>query len=241
MGEHNITKRQLEEYIAFCCQEKKNEIIRGKNCEFSIFPYKININSQFFDFLLTKEFFYEFFLVFISLDLIKKKDLKNDFIYAIGKLNDINYSLYFTYETYEDLEYLKELNFNLKNLKKLELEKNTDIIDEDPKKKNYIYDDNNNDILLKTLFTYHELFENLLCLKINLKNYSHRIKLNALAFKNINRFKLLTELTLVYFIFDSKFILDLPNLKKLYLLECNNITFSKDLCLSLKSLHMKYC
>ena len=61
LGEHNITKRQLEEYIAFCCQEKKNEIIRGKNCEFSIFPYKININSQFFDFLLTKEFCYEFF------------------------------------------------------------------------------------------------------------------------------------------------------------------------------------
>ena len=236
---YNITKSLLEEYITLYYEEKKNEIKIGKNYEYYIFPDKIDINSPFFDFLITKEYFSEFFLIVINIDLLKKKDLKNKYISAINKLNGKNYSLFFTYETYEDLDYFKELQFNLKNIKKLKLEKNIDIIGKYDKKNSS--KENYYDILFKELFTFNELFDNLLYLYINLKNYSHKITINSSFFKDFNNFKSLTELTLLYFSFDSKFVLDLANLKKLSLFNCYNITFSKDLCLNLKSLSVDNC
>ena len=220
---YNITKNILELYIIYYYKDKMNEIKTVNKNRFDNYLQKIDINSPFFDFLITKDFFSELFLIVINITNLKQNGLNKDYTSRFNKLNNMNtkYSLYIIFETYKDLDYFHELNFINKNLKKLELDGG----------------DKQNDcnILFKTLFGFNELFENLLFL--NLKSYSYD-KIKSQTFQNINNLKSLNELELSDFSFDEKVVLDLPNLKKLKLSKCNNISLSEDLCLSLDSLNI---
>ena len=185
----------------------------------------IDIFSPFFEFLSTKEYFEKFFI--ITINLIEKYQLDNDYINAFNKLNQSKSkysSLEFIINKNIEIEKWKsyEINFEqIRNLTILEVEESSDSSNEKILK------------FINNIIDYKIFQNNLTNLEIYFnKNYS----IDPLLFENINNFINLEILKLYGFDFTDIFSLGLCDLKELELIKCNNITFAKDSFLKLKKL-----
>ena len=178
----------------------------------------IDIYSPFFDLLSKEEYFWKKFIIPIISEFIDKNKLKNDYISFFNKINklNINFSLLFLYINENSINYLKELGINFNQIKKFVASptNSSEFILVDNKK-------NFNDFL-KILFSFDNI-NNLNYLKIHISGNQHKIKLNII--ESLNNFKCLEYLYLAGIDLESTFIINLPNLKKLFISGCDKITF----------------
>ena len=198
---------------------KKNNTIIDKELALDIY-------SPFFEIISKTELFELKFTIPINADLIKKNNLKGDYISAFENLNasNIKYSsIYFQFKSGDDINYLAEFKIDFKRIKRL-----TIVLDYE----NYFSWNK----FLETLFSFDNLCTNLVYFEFkNILLYKlDYIELNSI--KNINNCELLEQLSLDYFKFKEPFILELKNLKKLNLRCCENISFKEDGFSSLESL-----
>ena len=213
----NLTKYNYENnydfqrYALFCI---KNYLIKNEA------PLFIDIYSPFFDSVSNSDFFENIFLN-IYINDNNKYNLKNDYISFFNKLNkqDLKYPgiSFYVDNIKETINYFEIFNINLKKIKRINL---------------LIY----NNKIFEFLFS-NDFKNNLLYLELNNENKLEEIGETCL--EKINQFQKLNELHLIGFIFKNVFILKLPNLKLLYISNCNNITLSKDSTLNLKSLYFE--
>ena len=196
----------------------------------------IEIYSPLLDLISETEFFEKFCSILISIDIIQKYDLKNDYSSLFNKLNEsnINYaSLTINNKENYDVGILKQLNINFCKIKRLTSEYEDD---ENAEKSN----SNNYDIFYNTLFSSFNVKNNLIYLKLKRRN-KHYNKFNIKYINNLNDFKSLKVLILYEFDFNETFHLDLCNLEKLYMYFCTNIKISENTCLNLKDLYLDNC
>ena len=125
-----------------------------------------------------------------------------------------------------DINYLEDFKINLQQIKRFELYLNYNVFE--------YY----NDYLFKKLFSYKNIRQNLIYLKIDIMNNR---TLNAgyitesYLFDNLNNFKFLKYLQLIGLKFHGCFCLNLNNLEYLNIRFCRNIIFNDD-NLNLKTL-----
>ena len=178
----------------------------------------IDIYSPFFDLLSKEEYFWKKFIIPIISEFIDKNKLKNDYISFFNKINklNINFSLLFLYINKNNINYLKELGINFNKIKKF--------IASPTNSSEFILVDNKKNFndFLKILFSFDNI-NNLNYLKIHISGNQHKIKLNII--ESLNNFKCLEYLYLAGIDLESTFIINLPNLKKLFISGCDKITF----------------
>ena len=178
----------------------------------------IDIYSPFFDLLSKEEYFWKKFIIPIISEFIDKNKLKNDYISFFNKMNklNINFSLLFLYINKNNINYLKELGINFNQIKKF--------IASPSNSREFILVDNKKDFndFFKILFSFDNI-NNLNYLKIHISGNQHKIKFNII--ESLNNFKCLEYLYLAGIDLESTFIINLPNLKKLFISGCDKITF----------------
>ena len=238
--QHDIIKYKINknifEKVILHYFNKKAKTIKNNFKDFES-EQKIEIYSPFFDLLSKTDIFSKCFVVTISINVIKKHNLKNDYISVFEKLNksEINYSsIILNFNEYSDIYYLNEFKINLNNLKRIDLNQ---------AKGKYNWNHitaNNNNILLKNLFSFNNIANNLVHLNINLYTLK-TVKIKQNLIEQLNNFKSLVILNLSGLKFENDFMLKLTNLKKLYLEDCHNITFSDDSTLGVKNLCLEEC
>ena len=228
LGGQNIIKKGLSE-----CLSKKNvdiKIYQEFVKEYFMDYFKrnddyfyIDIFSPFFDLFSTSEEIFERMLIILKIFEIKKYSLEHHYISIFENLKKMNinkYSLSICLSFKEELKFLDELKIDFNNLKRLEL----------------IFSDNiniiNTNSLQKVLFSNKQLKNNLLYLHLVCSGE----KIEHSLFQNINDFYLLTELNLERCKFDEIVVLELPNLTKLNISFCDNISLSNNTCLKIKKL-----
>ena len=218
----------FEEIKSFLIKFFKNYIQKYKNDQ-GLFIF--DIYSPFFDLLVNSEFLENAFIVKFSVDLFEKYNLKKDYIKFFKDLNDKNSkfpSLLFEYKNSEDIVYLEELLFDLGKVRKL-------IVTQ--KKYGNIFNQN---FLFENLFKLKNLEKSLINLELTIFK-GKKNELEPKVFDNLNNFILLEELNLKEFKFKSTFFLNLPNLKRLELQKCENISFVKDAFSNLNKLIILEC
>ena len=184
-----------------------------------------------FEILSKNEIFGEIFSIPISIDLIEKYNLTNDYISTFNELNKNNskYSsiqLFFKKES--DFEYLTKFHINLNQIKILTL------------KQDCKYFIKKYDIFFKQLFEFKNIENNLLYLILDILPFD-KYEIKANIFNNINNLKSLKYLFLSRFNFQSVFKLKLTNLEQLILFECKNIKFGKYIGLNIQKLYLNSC
>ena len=187
--------KTIERYAVKLCEKYEKNL----NYENKI---KIDIFSPFFSELSKNEFFKNLFIIPISMRIIEKYNLQNDYIKAFEEMNNNYSAILFNYRYHNHIDFLKTLNINWGGIQTLIINEKI----ENSKKADYLY-------FYKTLFSFNNLGKSLLHLTIFL-NYKN-CKLPQL-FDNINEFKLLERLELRGINIDF-YLLKLYNLKELYL------------------------
>ena len=183
----------------------------------------IDVYSPFFDIISKSKIFEKYFIIPISIELIKNYELKNDYIRAFKRLNElkIKYSaLMLIYKNGKDINYLNEFNINFSEIKKLDILQNID--------------GNNNDFLCKTLFSFKNISKNLT--NLELKVYD---EIESKSFEGLNEMLSLKTLKLENVkLKNNTFILKLNNLELLSLKFCENIELSPLICLNMIELFL---
>ena len=192
----------------------------------------IDIYSPFFDVISKTEIFEEIFTIPISIQIIEKYNLSNDFKSFFDNMNknNIKYSsLIFNFKDFKDIKYFGLFDIKLEQIKRITIKQKFMTLD----------NINNFDInyFLNILLSFNNFDKNLQYLNIDLE--PKEIEPNFL--ENLNNFKLLKQLELNGFIFKKIFNLKIPTLKVMILNRCENISFSDDTCLNLKVLILNYC
>ena len=216
-------------------KKKNNEKLKIESIDDSL---NIDIFSPFFEILSNIDYFSEIFRVQISINLIEKYNLKEDYISVFNKMNKLNLKypiLFFSIKDADEINNLQELNIDFNKLKKLiifpEKNLNDDLFKQDNKKVN-----NNFSYFFHTLFSLENLENNLIYLECHLDNYFNTIE--EKLFEKLNDYKSLRYLKLNNFIFKDKFIFKLYNLKYLYLARCTNFFFDENNILNLEDLYL---
>ena len=163
----------------------------------------------------------------ICISLYKMEFFKNDYISIFNKFNKekIKYpSLIFYFFDDKDIDYIKELKINYNQIQKFKIIHNNS--------KHF-------SIFCKSLFTIINLAHNLIQLSIDNIKFQNEIKTDLI--EDLNNFKILENLKLKGFYFNTIFTLKLKNLKKLYLSKCKNISFEEDCHLNLRILELEEC
>ena len=233
-----IDKNILENIVLNIFNKKKNNLeIKYEDIYMNYKEYedKIEIYSPLLD-ILSKddEIFKIFFTIPIPMKIIKKFNLKNDYISCFNKLNDSNSkysSIIFNIDEFNDINYLKEFKINFNQIKRLS------IIEEYKKIGNIIYDYSH---FFKTLFSFDNIENNLVYLNLDLFKY-YNDKIEPILMENLNIFKSLKYLYLSGFIFYEIFVIKLITLKILSFECCHNITLTQNSCLNLKELYLEEC
>ena len=117
---------------------------------------EIDVNSPIFDLLFKEDVFQKFFIIPISKKEIEEYNLKNEYISAFNKLNNLNLNyplIRLVYNDGEDINILNEFKFNFNLLKSLEIKQEKSC-------KNY-------DLFFKTLFSFPNLENSLIFLEVN--------------------------------------------------------------------------
>ena len=197
-----------------------------KNQKLNEYEKEIDIFSPIFDLLSKCEFFGKIFSININILLLL--EFENDYIETFNNLNKIktNYSInYKGYKGVNTIHDLKKIGILFNKLNKLSFLNLPSI--------RYQIQDNSI-LFLDKLFSLKDI-KNLKYLNIELQsnNYICYDTLN-----DLNTLDSLEELRIYSFKLDKKFILNLKQLKKLYIRCCENITFSKDVCSNLRILHI---
>ena len=208
-------------------KEKYNDedIFTSKSTELTI-----DIFSPFFECLSQTEIFGKIFCIPISVYTIKNLNLNNDFKSCFDKLNKSKSkysSIIFDFRDSTDINYLKTFKINLKQIKKifLHLEEKTKL-----------------DKFFKSLYSFIDILNNLEFLHINIRQYSlDHSQVDNNLMNNINNFKSLKQIVLVGFNFKKEFILNIPSLKGVKLLLCDNIGLDEQMCLNLKKISLSGC
>jgi len=184
----------------------------------------IDIFSPIFESLSTSKEIFEKFFIILKMFEIKKYNLELYYIpifQNFKKLNINYYSLSITLNNDEEIKDLNNLYIDFNNLRKLELIFCYNV--------NITYPNS----LQKVLFSNKGLENNL--------KYLHLVcsgeEIDYEIFENINNFKSLTELNIERCKFDEIVILELPDLEKLNISYCNNISLSENTSLNIKKLY----
>ena len=188
----------------------------------------IDIYSPFFYPISLTENFGDIFIIPLETKSLKQKKLQDDYEKALKNLDKSNskyFSIHFCYNDVNDISLLTNYKNLFKKIKYLEIK---------PHKYSNI---EKHDTLLKSLFSFEDIANNLLNLKIDFGT----IKLEANTLDNLNNFKNLEELILGGFKLKDKFILNLKNLKKLSLTNCTNFVLAENSLLNLKKLNLAMC
>ena len=218
---------------------------------------KIDIYSPFFD-IISKSKNFNLYTIPISINIIKKFNLKNDFIEVFEKMNKSNIkyeSLTIYYNGIEDMNYLNELKINFNNIKKLSfcLYQDEDDDEDEDEDEDYVNVEDDEDYnnkgnksnecniknydFLKTFFSFDNFGANLISLQITLPKKGNE-KLESNLLENINNFHSLKSLELTRFKFKTNFEIKLNNLIKLSLIYCENISLVGDNCINMKYLYI---
>lgn len=230
LSKNNIGMNTIEKNIVDIYKEKyENECKKVQGNDQINSEVQIEIYSPFFEILSKTDFFENFFTISMSMYIIDKFGLKDDYISAFYNLNSWKSkysSLKIYYEDSYDVLYLKEFNINFKQIKKLNFIPNSYHITGD-----YKY-------FLNNFFSYFRGDENnLKCLKLG---WIHN-EINWRDIDNFNNFKSLEVLSLTGFKFAKTFILKISNLKSLTLDSCENIGFADNVLLNVKKLDLNNC
>ena len=184
---------------------------------------KIDIYSPFFN-IISKTKLIEVYSIPITINVIKKYKLKNDYILAFENMNKSKFkytSLIINYKLNKDIDFLKELNIDFKNIKKISFNIKEDEGETGDKEEN-IENIENCNYFLKNLFSFDNFGSNLLFLNIQFPiKEDEALDINLI--KNINNLKLLKFLILSEFILNETFEINLQNLEVLKLENCENI------------------
>ena len=133
-------------------KEKENKLVK-----YYYFNKQISIFSPFFEFL-TKSEYIDILTIPISIKLLEKFNLKNDYIAAFEYLNKLNIkhypSIIFDYKNTNDINYLKEFKIRFNKIKRLTLTHE------------YSVDIDNYNFLFKTLFSFNNIEKNLVHLNL---------------------------------------------------------------------------
>ena len=215
LSKYNIDNDIFKEYVIDFFKYKTND----ENDYFYI-----DIFSPLFEILSTSKKIFEKIFIIINMNDINKYFLKHHYISIFQNFKKLNinyYSLAISFYFEKEMNYLDDLNIDFSNLKRLEL--------------NVCYTGN---IKSKAILLEKILFSN-----DNLKNslqYLHLMCFGEIMdyrlFEKINNFQSLTELNLERCKFDEIVILELPNLIKLNISCCNNISLSEKTTLEIKKL-----
>ena len=166
------------------------------------------------------------FTILIIPSIIKKYDLKNDYIIKFDEMNrsNIKYSsIYFDYKERNDIEYLNQYKINFDQLKEFILyERNFDYLIHD-------YDK-----FFKTLFSFFSTKNNLVYLEMTIWGD----ELESIIADEINEFKQLQYLKIKGFYFKTLANFKLYNLKLLNICDVTNISFEENSLSNLKRLYL---
>ena len=226
----NLVKTIIIDIYKKIAEEWKNS--KDDEDELSEKENLIDIYSPFFD-VLSKTDIFSYFSIFISSLIIDEFDLKNDYISTFNTLNSCSSeysSLTFCYKDSNDITYLKEFNIDFGQIKRL-----TFILDDYFDTKDYEY-------FFKIFFGLKNIGNSLVKLILNV-NWTKfmRIEIDPNLIKNLNNFKLLEYLTINGIKLSKNFTLELCNLKKLYLENCENFSFSENSLINVKQLKLINC
>ena len=180
----------------------------------------IDIYSPFFELLSKKDIFQKLFITRIPSNLIKSKNLLNDYVEIFKNLNKLNvdYSnLEFRFLNDDDFNFFQTLNIDFKKIKKLIFQKES---------KNILGFD-----FFDKLFSFNDVRNNLIYSEINLGiDYDG----NTNIFEKINNLKFLEELRLESV---HGITLKLQNLLYLNLFNCQ-ISIDENCCSQIKELSL---
>ena len=198
----------------------------------------VEIFSPFFDLISNSDFFEHIITIQISVNEIKKFKLSDYYISFFEKMNKSNNkysSLFFKFQEDSDIKYLSDFKINFKQIKRLTINEQKNISDND---KYSLHNESREYYIFMDLFSL-EGIQNLIYLDIDLlQNKS----IDPDVFIYLNDIKSLKELNLNKISFFHKtFVLNLPNLEKINFQNCGNITFAEDSCLKIKKFVLYKC
>lgn len=223
---YKIDKNIFETFVQKYFKKYKSNIIKENSDNFR----KIDIYSPFFDLLSKNKLFEQIFYIPISINEIEKSNIKNDYISAFDKLNNLNTKyegISFNFKYSNDIDFLKELKINFSQIKMLSI------------RQEYQTFDNDYNCFFKTLFSFFIDKKKLIVLELDLlKNKSNSII--PQNFEDLNNFESLKQLNICGINFQTNFTLKLFNLKKLKISYCSKISFDENSCLNLKQLNIFY-
>ena len=225
----NMNKNNFENLLSDIYSNKKVEELEEEVEPGSLdihHGYLINVFSPLFDVISKTEIFEKKYCIPIYEEFIEKNKLNNDYKSIFEKLNKSNIkytSILLRFNDNNKINYLTEFNIDFNRIKKLSLFQDVT--------------NRNNKYLFDTLFSFKNIENNLVYLKINLKSAKMVVKTSD-SFENINNFKSLKYLYLNSFYFDKLLFLKLTSLELLSLETCINIYLSEDCCSNLKKLRL---
>ena len=201
--ENKLNKEKFEDTIYEVLENKKiNDIDEEEVNKINKDHEKlIDINSPLFDIISKTKLFEKNISIYISQNHATTKP-KYDYLKFFDKLNKSNIkysSIYYDFYELYKINYLNEFNIDFNKIKKLTLNINNKIEDE---KNNYFFE---------TLFSFNNIENNLIYLKIYFNEYNG-IYLSPELFEKINNFKSLKYLYIHKFNFNKNF-----NVKILYI------------------------
>ena len=196
----NISQKNIEKIIYDIFQQKNIENLNKENLpnieidDFGLYIKDdntrklINIDSPLFKIVSKTKNFDKIFTIQISQKSIDKYNFKNYYRQVFNNINHSNQnnlSIFYLLNSLEKINYLKEINIDFNRIKRITLKVEGD------KPKN-IYENNNiiqenNKIFFTSLFSFHNIFNNLIYLNII---YLNSYKINSDLFEKINNFKL---------------------------------------------------
>ena len=223
LSDNNLNKEKFTQMIYEIINNKK---IKDINDEYFSEKYNetfISIYSPFFGILSKTKFFENKCTIYIDRkNLYYFFDSSTDYyIQFFDKCNksNVNYSsVYFIFKENDNINCLSEFKINFNKIKKLAL------IEEEKSRYN-----NDNNQLFKTLFSFKNIENNLIYLKIE---YHKSSIIDGNMLLSLNNFKSLKFLYLYYLSFnfinfkdELNFFIQLNNLEVLYFKYCNNILY----------------
>ena len=239
--EYNININEFKNYINKYFKKYKKEflkIINGmkktnkieKNYNFIKMnegnKLIIGIYSSLFEIIYNSNIIDELFIIDIYSDYIYTKNSLDKYTSNFHKLNNnLNISsIKINFDKGEDINYLKDLNIN--QLKYLKIEPNP-----------FYFDTNRDNI--NNLFLLKNIENSLIDLNITIEKYSNRyekLEIDENIIENLNKFKVLKNLTLIGFNSKKIFELKINSLKALDIRNCKNIYINIEQGLFLKKL-----
>ena len=227
LKEKNISKEKIENILYDIFENKEIKNLEEEDIDIDKIENNneklINIDSPLFKIISRTKNFVKRFAIYISQKIIDKYKLKDEYLKFFDNIDNLSFnytSIYYLLDDINKINYLKEINIDFNKIKRLTLkiEENYNEEDENMKLKNNKY-------FFETLFSFNNIENNLVYLKINFKQ---DYKISPFLFDNINNFKKLEYLYINNLYFEKGFTIKLNSLNFLSINHCENIKFSEN-------------